>query len=127
MENITKIAVVGSRGFDDYELFKAIMDEYLAGFDQVSFVSGGAAGSDSLAEKYAEEKGIEVTIFKPEWKRYGRRAGYMRNARIWEEADAGIAFWDGESKGTQHSFKLAKKLGKELKVFDFTRKEFVSP
>ena len=33
----------------------------------------------------------------------------------------GIAFWDGESRGTQHSFKLAEKYNKKLKVVKFKR------
>ncbi|BAF73240.1 DUF2493 domain-containing protein [Sulfurovum sp. NBC37-1] len=127
MENITKVAVVGSRGFEDYVLFKTVMDKFLADFESVAFVSGGASGADSLAERYAKEHGIEVIVFKPEWKRYGKRAGYMRNAQIWKEADVGIAFWDGESKGTRHSFKLAKKMSKELRVFDYLKRMFIDP
>ena len=40
----------------------------------------------------------------------------VRNKKIWEEADEGIAFWDGKSRGTKHSFKLAEKAGKDLRV-----------
>ena len=126
MKNITKIAVVGSRGFDDYALFKEVMDGYLDKVGTAAFVSGGASGADTLAEQYAKENDIDVIVFKPEWKRYGKRAGYIRNEQIWEEADCGIAFWDGKSKGTQHSFKLAKKFDKELVVYDYVKKEFVS-
>ena len=120
-----KIAVVGSRNFNDYELFKKIMDEFLQNFEKVEFISGGAKGADALAERYAKENNIPITIFYPNWKKYKKAAGYIRNKKIWEEADLGIAFWDGKSKGTTHSFKLAKKFNKDLYVFDFIKKEFI--
>ncbi len=125
MKNITKVAVVGSRGFDDYTLFQSVMNQFLDGLSTASFVSGGAGGADSMAKRYAEENGIEIIIYKPEWHRYGRGAGFVRNKKIWEEADMGIAFWDGISKGTQHSFKLAEQMEKKLLVYDYIKREFV--
>lgn len=126
MSKTVKIAVVGSRGFDDYELFESVMNRFLSKFERVSFISGGAGGADRMAERYAKEHSIEITIYKPEWKRYGRGAGYVRNKLIWEESDFGIAFWDGESKGTRHSFKLATKMSKELFVYDYVENRFIS-
>ena len=126
MKQIIKIAVVGSRSFEDYTLFEKVMKTYLSEFDNVAFVSGGAKGADALAQRYAEENGVEMIVFKPEWSRYGRGAGYVRNKQIWQEADRGIAFWDGKSKGTQHSFKLAHELEKPLQVYDYVKKAFVS-
>lgn len=92
-----KLAVVGSRGFNDYELLKSVLDK----IDIDVIVSGGANGADRLSE------------------RYGKRAGYIRNRDIWEAATSGIAFWDGESRGTAHSFELSKKLGKKLLVYEY--------
>lgn len=44
-----KIAVIGSRTFDDYNRLKRILDLYPA----TTIVSGGAHGADSLGERYA--------------------------------------------------------------------------
>lgn len=112
-----KLAVVGSRGFDDYFHLKKRLDPLK---DKVSvIVSGGAKGADSLAAKWAKENDIPVTIFKPEWDKYGKGAGYQRNRKIISECDACIAFWDGQSRGTQHSFKLCKEMEKPLKVVNY--------
>ena len=122
---MTKIAVVGSRDFDDYTLFESVMDDFLRDKGQVLFVSGGANGADKLAEEYAKVHDIEIIIYKAEWKRYGRGAGFVRNKKIWDESDMGIAFWDGKSKGTQHSFKLAEKMGKALVIYNYKDQAFI--
>jgi len=107
-----KIAVVGSRNFHDYELLKKTLTEY----EITSIVSGGANGADSLGERYADEHNIPTMIFKPDWKRFGRGAGRIRNKTIVENADLVIAFWDGLSKGTQMSIEIAKKVNKPLRI-----------
>ena len=81
-----------------------------------SIVSGGARGADSLAEKYAAEKGIPITVVPAEWDKYGKSAGYRRNVQIVAESDEVVAFWDGESKGTQHTIDIAGKAGKKVSV-----------
>ena len=117
-----KLAVVGSRSFEDYELFKREVDTLRDEYEIDELVSGGANGADKFAEDYANENNLKITIFYPEWKKYGKKAGFIRNALIWEYADLGIAFWDGKSKGTQHSFKLAQKEEKYLKIISFKTK-----
>lgn len=107
-----KLAVIGSRTFDDFDLVVEKLDEY--DFDLL--ISGGAKGADSLGEKYAKEKCIETLIFKPDWKKYGRAAGFVRNKLIIESCDVVIAFWDGKSKGTANSLKIAEKLEKKICV-----------
>jgi hypothetical protein len=108
-----KLAVVGSRNFKDYKLLKTKLDE-LENIELI--ISGGANGADSLAEKYADEKGIKKSIHYAEWGRYGKAAGYYRNIDIVNESEMVIAFWDGKSKGTKLSISLAKEKNKKLTV-----------
>jgi hypothetical protein len=111
-----KLAIVGSRSFDDYDLVK----QKLKGLDVTEIVSGGAKGADSLAEQYAKENNIPIKIFKPDWSRFGRSAGMVRNKDIVDYSEKVIAFWDGESKGTKNSIYLSKRQGKLLDVVNFT-------
>lgn len=119
-----RLAVIGSRNFEDYTTAKVILDELQKdiGFDRI--VSGGANGADSLAEKYAWENDIELAIFVPEWDKHGKGAGFIRNVEIWDNADYGVAFWDGRSAGTAHSFKIAAKQKKRLFVFNNLKNDF---
>ena len=109
-----KLAVVGSREFNDYTLLTLFLDAYKAKTPELILVSGGAVGADELAERYAKENNLQMIVFKPDWKKYGKTAGFLRNLTIVEEADEVIAFWDGESRGTLDSINKAKKIKKPL-------------
>ncbi|MBC8306892.1 MAG: DUF2493 domain-containing protein [Pelagibacterales bacterium] len=107
-----KVAIIGSRGFDDYNLVEATMEEFHStNFQTTTLVSGGAKGADRLGEKWANNHNIPTKIFLAEWDKYGRAAGFIRNKDIIANADYVIAFWDGESKGTKHSLDLCEKNG----------------
>lgn len=114
-----KIAVVGSRNFNNYQLLKNTLDKYKEKCELI--ISGGAKGADKLAERYAKENGFEIKIFKPDWKRYGKGAGLIRNKQIVENADLIIAFWDGKSKGTAFTVNYAQKSGKEVEVINYKK------
>ena len=86
--------------------------------DYDELVSGGAKGPDTIAREFAEEYGYKILEIFPDWDKHGRAAGFIRNKDIWDEAVAGVAFWDGVSKGTAHSFELAKKQNKPIFVFN---------
>ncbi len=112
------IAVVGSRGYNDYETFSLLMDKLISNYpaDSVRLVSGGAtSGADQLAVQYANEVGLHLSQYLPDWTQ-GNGAGYARNVTIWNYADIGIAFWDGRSSGTAHSFEIAARQRKKLYV-----------
>jgi len=96
-----------------------MVKEALRDLSITEIVSGGAKGADTLAEQFAKENNLPVKIFKPDWAKYGRGAGPVRNKQIVEYADKVIAFWDGESKGTKSSIDLAEKSGKLLTVKRF--------
>lgn len=80
-------------------------------------VSGGARGADKLGERLAKEESINLKVFPADWDKYGKSAGYIRNAEMAEYADALIAFWDGKSKGTKNMIETAAKKGLYVKVF----------
>jgi len=121
-----RLAVVGSRYFDDFELFVKVMDRLRLVKDIKAIISGGARGADAMAEHYAEVNKIPLTVFEAEWGKYGKGAGYIRNKDIWDASDMGIAFWDGESKGTEHSFEIARKQNKQLLIFNYKKNRWVN-
>lgn len=111
-----KIAIVGSRKFQSPQLVYS----YVSNLENGSIiVSGGATGVDTWAEVAAELNGFEVIVFKPEWDKYGKSAGFFRNELIVKECDRLVAFWDGVSKGTKHSIGLAEKAGKPVEVITY--------
>lgn len=121
-----KVAVVGSRRFGNpkYRGFSGYEDDFLAVATEVqnatnireitAIVSGGALGVDKLAERLAGELGVEMIVFPAEWKKYGKKAGPIRNAQVVEACDMMVAFPCNKSIGTYDAIKKAKAAGKNV-------------
>lgn len=110
-----KVAIVGSRGFKALHEVKAFVRDRLAHADVI--VTGGAYGVDTAAMEAAKQYGRSMLVHYPDWTHFGKKAGYLRNMKIIEDADVVVAFWDGLSKGTEHAIMIAKKDGKAVQVF----------
>ena len=82
----------------------------------MEIVSGGAKGADMLGERYAAEKGYAIKRFTAEWGKYGKKAGPIRNTEMARYADALVAFYDGESRGTANMIKAAKGNNLQIRV-----------
>ena len=106
-----KVLICGSRGFNDYVLMKVQIMKLLDRFGTtITIISGGAKGADTLAEDVAKQLGISTTILKPDWDKYGKGAGIMRNdAMLDMKPNIVLAFWDGKSKGTKYTIVEARK------------------
>ena len=117
-----KIAIVGSRSFNDYECLCQVIAKHLSPSDKIDCViSGGAKGADSLSERYAREHGYPIKIYPAEWKLHGPAAGYIRNVDVINACDICFAFWDGGSKGTFDAMRLCEELGKPYHIYYFKK------
>ena len=110
-----KVAVIGSRDFNDYERLKKVLNN----INVTHIISGGARGADRLGERYADENGIPKTIYIPDWDKYGKGAGFIRNQLIIDDAELVVVFLDGKSNGTRDSMKKAHKQRKEIYILYF--------
>lgn len=113
------IAVVGSRDGWEYEHVARVLDTLFMttyNHERVRMISGGACGVDTFAEQYAQFYGVEFQVFKPNWDRWGKSAGYIRNSEVVDAADIVVAFWDGKSAGTAHTINTARINGKTVMV-----------
>lgn len=109
-----RIIVAGSRTFTDKTLLYRVCDEQIAEIMKndeeatVQIISGGARGADKLAEMYAHDRRLSNIILPAQWNKYGKKAGMLRNgdmAHMASKKDGKgmlIAFWDGQSRGTQN-------------------------
>jgi len=107
-----KLAIIGSRNCPPIDI-----QSHLDSIPD-AIISGGAKGADTYAREFAQEHGIEIIEFLPDYKRYGRGAPLMRNKLIVENCDCLLAFWDGKSKGTKFTIDYAKEMGKEVRIVE---------
>ena len=80
MNTKLRLAVVGSRSFEDVELMRTWIDFACHGVmpADIEIVSGGARGADGLAAKYAFDTGLAYKEFPAEWDFY--------DPQCWKEA-----------------------------------------
>lgn len=95
-----KIVIAGSRTITDINILIKVLK--LCNYkitQQDEIVSGGAKGVDTLGELYAKKFKIKVTVFKPNWSKYGKSAGVIRNYEMAKYCDKAIVIHNG-SKGS---------------------------
>lgn len=104
------IAVIGSREFNDYHLLETTVDAFLKerACEEITIVSGGARGADSLAEQYARNRRLPLIIKRADWSSYGKKAGYLRNVEMANIADVCIGFIVNFSPGASMMINLCK-------------------
>lgn len=112
------ILVCGSRDFPttDRHRLDAHLDAWLSATDGPAvLMAGGAHGPDSWGEAWAKRNGVHVLRMDALWKAHGRGAGPQRNRMMAEvlatlatghATVAGVACWDGRSRGTKHMIRL---------------------
>jgi hypothetical protein len=110
-----RVIIAGGRDFNDYEKLKKVCDRMLCGREWV-IISGTARGADQLGEKYAREHGFEIERHPADWDKHGKSAGYRRNRKMADRANAVVVFWNGGSRGTGHMIDIAKELGLPIHV-----------
>jgi hypothetical protein len=106
-----RLAIVGNRDFTNYRQLGTYLDEICERGD--TLVSGGAVGADSLAQRYARERGLSILIIYPDYTHEGRGATFARNKRIVESADRVFAFYAAgryQQGGTRNTIEWAIKL-----------------
>lgn len=60
-----RLAIIGSRGFNNVELLNDSLLPYL--FNTTLVVSGGARGADKMGEEWGKSHGIDTLIFPADW------------------------------------------------------------
>jgi hypothetical protein len=87
----------------------------------VRIINGTARGADRLCATLAVGYDFKVVDMPADWNTWGKAAGFKRNVAMLEHLDAAgkglvLAFWDGVSKGTQHTIREARKRGLDVHV-----------
>lgn len=117
-----RVIVTGSRKWENrkavYNALNAVYEEH----GPFVVVHGGCStGADRLADDWADLAflvGIKKEVFKAAWEARGKAAGPERNRRMIEAgAELVLAFPLPEGSGTQHTMRLAREAGIEVREF----------
>jgi len=97
-----RIGIVGSRRRNTfYDDRRVVENAFFSVYEEGDWiVSGGCPkGGDRFAEMIAQANGIPILIFHPNWERFGKGAGFVRNGDIAKYSDILIACVADDRKG----------------------------
>ena len=105
------ILVCGGREYANVRALDEALDAIHREKNISRLIHGAARGADSLAAAWARSRGIPLLAFPAGWKKDGRAAGFVRNARMLRDGrpELVVAFPGG--KGTAHMVNLAVAAG----------------
>ena len=134
-----KVALSGGKTFNDYSLFCEIIEKAIAEFGQSisTILSTSEKGVNSLGEKYAKEKGINLIKYPANWndinhpdavvkerenpwkkkiEKYNSKAGFIRDKKLIDDSDAIISI-DIDYSANSSMLKLARE--KNIKIYEY--------
>lgn len=115
-----RVIIAGSRTIDSqmfiFDKLDTLLSQKIQEKEQIQIVSGTARGVGRIGEQYAAARGFLCKQYPADWNTHGKKAGYLRNCQMAENADALVAFWDGNSPGTRHMIETAKAHGLAVRV-----------
>lgn len=121
-----RVIIAGGRAFNDIQLLTRKCDAIMSKIEQgnVTIVSGGAKGADTLGEDYAKYKkdggkNYSIMRFPANWDKFNKPAGILRNACMSWYATHCIVFWDGSSRGTKSMIDIATSDGLPTRVIKY--------
>jgi hypothetical protein len=110
-----RVLATGSRTWHDIAAIERALAVILARHPEGVLLVHGACsrGADAIAAAYAARTpGYQIEAHPADWHRYGRAAGYRRNAEmIALGADGCVAFIHGRSPGSTNTIQLATAAG----------------
>jgi len=114
-----RIIIIGSRGRNEVEDFLLVEQQLAEIYEEGDLlVSGGCpSGGDKFAEDLSAKYDIWMVVWKAEWNKYGKGAGFIRNTIIAQNGDVIIACVAADRKGgTEDTIKKFKKFKPEGEI-----------
>jgi hypothetical protein len=102
------IGIVGSRRRNSTNDRLAVERTFFEVYKKGDWICSGGCpkGGDRFAELIAREYGIPILSFYPNWRKYGKRAGFVRNIDIAMNSDILIACVTSDrTSGTENCIK----------------------
>lgn len=115
MNKYKTIGIIGTRRRNSEEDYRMVLHEFKSLYKEGDrIVSGGCPlGGDIFAERIARNMQIPITIHYAKWKKHGKKAGFLRNTDIANDADVLIAcVAPDRTGGTEDTIEKFKKLKK---------------
>lgn len=112
-----RVLVTGGRDYRGRDRVWAELDALHREYGITELIEGGATGADDLARQWAEFTGVRCTTVEADWRRWGNRAGPIRNSEMATMGpDVCVVFPGG--RGTSDMMRKAYAAGISVKRCD---------
>lgn len=107
-QRVDGVLLCGSRTWQDGSRIYDVLRVFQWTQGNFTVIHGDATGADRVGGRAAKALGLKVEAYPADWKRHGKRAGYIRNKAMLDmNPSCVLAFWDGVSPGTKMMLELA--------------------
>lgn len=115
-----KLIIAGSRTINSMDVLLRAFAYYREKYLNVDTIVSGhqPKGIDALGEKLANDIGLGLKLFPPNYKKYAPKvAPLKRNRKMAEYADIALIVWDGVSTGSMNMLWNMRQLSKPAFVY----------
>ena len=91
----TLVAVTGGRQVEDPDAVWSVLDRTRAKHPDIVILHGGAPGVETLAARWAETRGVDQVVCRPDWNAHGKAAPFKRNDALLNLMPKGVLAWPG--------------------------------
>ena len=104
-----KVLITGGREYSNRKYVFEYLDEFHKATPISLLIHGGATGADYLAGEWAKSREIPFKVYPAEWKKYGKRAGPIRNQQMLDEESPEFVIAFPGNSGTKDMINKAEK------------------
>ena len=102
------VLVCGGRQYNRKDWLYKALDQLHAVSPINRIIHGGANGADTLADNWAQENNVSVTVFPADWNSYGYTAGPRRNKEMLSIGRPNVVLAFPGGRGTQDMIMRSK-------------------
>ena len=106
----TLVAIVGGKTVADTAIVWQTLDRALAKHTDMVLLHGGAPGVEKIAASWADNRGVDQVVCKPDWNAHGKSAPFKRNDQMLNLLPTGVIAFPG-SGITENLVDKARQLG----------------
>ena len=80
---------------EDPDAVWSVLDKTRAKHPDIVILHGGAPGVETLAARWADTRGVDQVVCRPDWTAHGKAAPFKRNDDLLNLMPKGVLAWPG--------------------------------
>ena len=99
----TLVAIAGGKTVTDAGAIWSTLDRTRAKHENMVLVHGGGPGVEKVAASWAEARGVDQVVCRPDWNAHGKAAPFRRNDELLNLMPKGLIAFPASASGITHN------------------------